>query len=148
MSSTCCLGPLFRKTTWVGSGFSDGSRLETRDISGSCCVTSLGSRVGITAVDAAGSAMLRLWHGLGLLQMVGFKASVQRTGFQVNLARVGGRSKRVQEHKKREIERTLARCFKQSDLDTAHRRLVKSECLYGAEPHPCPRFLPSLHFFM
>ncbi len=101
MSSTCCFGPLFRKTTWVGSGFSDGSRLETRDISGSCCVTSPGSRVGIT-VDTAGSAMLRLWHGLGLLQMVGFKASVQRTGFQVNLARVGGRSKRVQEHKKRE----------------------------------------------
>ncbi len=108
MSSTCCFGPLFRKTTWVGSGFSDGSRLETRDISGSCCVTSPGSRVGITAVDAAGSAMLRLWHGLGLLQMVGFKASVQRTGFQVNLARVGGRSKRVQEHK-RERERTRMR---------------------------------------
>ncbi len=36
------------ETTWVGSGFSDGSRLETRDISGSCCVTSPGSRVGIT----------------------------------------------------------------------------------------------------
>ncbi len=28
----------------------------------------------------------------------------------------------------------LARCFKQSDLDTAHRRLVESECLYGAPP--------------
>ncbi len=40
----------------------------------------------------------------------------------------------------------LARCFKQSDLDTAHRRLVESECLYGAEPRPCPWFLPSLHF--
>ncbi len=26
----------------VGSGFSDGSHLETRDISGSCCVTSPG----------------------------------------------------------------------------------------------------------
>ncbi len=78
----------------VALGNSAGSRR--------CCVTSPGSRVGITAVDAAGSAMLRLWHGLGLLQMVGFKARVQRTGFQVNLARVGGRSKRVQEHKKRE----------------------------------------------
>ncbi len=123
----------------VALGNSAGSRR--------CCVTSPGIRVGIMAVDAAGSAMLRLWHGLGLLQMVGFKASIQRTGFQVNLARVGGRSKRVQEHK-RERERTLARCFKQSDLDTAHRRLVESECLYGAEPHPCPCFLPSLHFFM
>ncbi len=40
-----------------------------------------------------------------------------------------------------ERERTLAHCFKQSDLDTAHRRLVKSECLYGAEPRPCPGFL-------
>ncbi len=47
VSSTCCFGPLLRKTTWVGSGFSDGSHLETRDISGSCCVTSPGSRVGI-----------------------------------------------------------------------------------------------------
>ncbi len=36
---------------------------------------------------------------------------------------------------------TLARCFKQSDLDTAHRRLVESECPYGAEPRPCPWFL-------
>ncbi len=41
---------------------------------------------------------------------------------------------------------TLAHCFKQSDLDIAHRRLVESECLYGAEPHPCLWFLPSLHF--
>ncbi len=41
-------------------------------------------------------------------------------------------------------ERTLARCFKQSDLDTAHRRLVESECLYGAEPRPWD--IPSLHF--
>ncbi len=30
------------ETTGVGSGFSDGSHLETRDISGSCCVTSRG----------------------------------------------------------------------------------------------------------
>ncbi len=30
------------ETTWVGSRFSGGSRLETRDISGSCCVTSRG----------------------------------------------------------------------------------------------------------
>ncbi len=30
------------ETTWVGSCFSGGSRLETRDISGSCCVTSRG----------------------------------------------------------------------------------------------------------
>ncbi len=30
------------ETTWVGSCFSGGSRLETRDISGICCVTSRG----------------------------------------------------------------------------------------------------------
>ncbi len=78
------------ETTWVGSGFSDGSRLETRDISGSCWEPCWNH-----GVDAAGSAMLRLWHGLGLLQMVGFKARVQRTGFQVNLARVGGRIARA-----------------------------------------------------
>ncbi len=120
MFSTCCSG----KLCWVASLL--------RDVTGEPCWNH--------GVDAAGSAMLRLWHGLGLLQMLGFKARVQRTGFQVNLARVGGRSKRVQEHKKRE-SCTLARCFKQSDLDTAHRRLVESECLYGAEPRPCPWFL-------
>ncbi len=31
-------------------------------------------------------------------------------------------------------------------LDTAHRRLVESECLYGVEPCPCPWDIPSLHF--
>ncbi len=31
-------------------------------------------------------------------------------------------------------------------LDIAHRRLVQSECRYGAEPCACPGFLPSLHF--
>ncbi len=67
----------------VALGNSAGSRR--------CCVTSPGSRVGITELFAAGSAMLRLWHGLGLLQMVCFKARVERTGFQANLARVGGR---------------------------------------------------------
>ncbi len=124
------------------SGNSAGSRR--------CCVTSPGSRVGITAVDAAGSAMLWLWHGLGLLQMVGFKARVQQTGFQVNLACVGGRVARAgrEFRSTKERERTRTRCFKQSDLDTAHRRLVESECLHGAEPHPCPWCLPSLHFFM
>ncbi len=33
-------------------------------------------------------------------------------------------------------------------LDIAHRRLVQSECRYGAEPRPCSGFLPSLHFVM
>ncbi len=38
------------------------------------------------------------------------------------------------ESRKRERERTLARCFKQSDLDTAHRRLVESVSVWGGAP--------------
>ncbi len=73
----------------------------------------------------------------GWLVSVGVKASVQRTR--------PGHELREQEEspgaQERERESTLARCFKQSDLDTAHRRQVESECLYGAEPRPCPWFL-------
>ncbi len=108
-----------------------------------CCVTSPGSRVGITAVDAAGSAMLRLWHGLGLLQMVGFKASVQQTGFQVNLARVGGRSKsrkRVQEHKRESENADAPRLLNCPVLDPPTGGW-SNQCPYGAEPRPCPWFL-------
>ncbi len=118
----------------VALGNSAGSRR--------CCVTSPGIRVGITAVDAAGSAMLRLWHGLGLLQMVGFKASIQRTGFQVNLARVGGRSKRDQEHK-RERESARWRVVLNSPIWTPPTGGWSNQSVY-----PCPWFLPSLHFFM
>ncbi len=113
--STCCSG----KLCWLASLL--------RDVTGEPCWNH--------RISAAGSAMLRLWHGLGLLQMVGFKARVQRT---VRVASCENR-KRVQEHKRESCP--LARCFKQSDLDTAHRRLVESECLYGAEPRPCPWFL-------
>ncbi len=65
-----------------------------------------------------------------MVGLVGVKARVQRTGFQVVLARktMKGRSKSKRE------SCTLAHCFKQSDLDTAHRRLVESECPYGAPP--------------
>ncbi len=62
------------ETTWVGSCFSGGSRLETRDISGSCCVTSRGklfshlrsssSLLRRTARYAAGSVMLRRLQSL------------------------------------------------------------------------------------
>ncbi len=53
----------------VGSGFSDGSRLETRDISGSCWLTSPGLFDAGFALRwkrryAAGSAMLRRLHSL------------------------------------------------------------------------------------
>ncbi len=98
------------------------------------------------------SSMLRLWHGFGLLQMVGFKVRVQRAGLQVSLARVGGRScefrstRELQEmfkpcsRESRERERALSRVVLNCPfLDLAHRRLVQSERRYGTEPrlHGC-----------
>ncbi len=99
------------------------------------CETSRGKPCWSTGLFAVGSAMLRLWHGLGLfrwLVSVGVKARDQRTGFQVILARrsMKGRSKRERN--------AVAPRFKLSDFGPAHRRLVKSECPYGAEPRPCP----------
>ncbi len=75
------------EATWVGSCLSGGSRLETRDISGNCCVTSPGSQCwnhgAVCCWFHDVTALARSWT----LQMVGFKARVQRTGFQVVLAR-------------------------------------------------------------
>ncbi len=62
---------------------------------------------------------------------------------------------RVQEHKREKREsahsRVVLNC---SVLDIAHRRLVQSECRYGAEPRPRPGLLGwnlssviSLHFW-
>ncbi len=72
-----------------------------------------------TWVSTRGSVMLRLWHGLGLLQMVGFKASVQRTG-----ARWRAQLRKQEESVSREVRArfqrfkrescTQARCFKLS----------------------------------
>ncbi len=101
------------EATWVGSCLSGGSRLETRDISGNCCVTSPGSHVGITELFAAGSAMLRLWHGLGLFIWLVSRRESSGPASRSSLRGVGGRVARTG----RESERTLARCFKQSDLD-------------------------------
>ncbi len=120
--STCCSDPLF------------GSM---------CCsgnlrwLTSRGKPCWSTGLFAVGSAMLRLWHGLGLfrwLVSVGVKARVQRTGFQVILERraMKGRSKSKRERN------TVAPRFKLSDFGPSHRRLVESEYPYGAEPRPCP----------
>ncbi len=89
-------------------------------------------------------APLRLWHGLRPPPMVGFVERVQRAGFQVSLARVLAR--RVQEHRRvaREEEKRAraarASSFQLSGLDAAHRRLIESDCPYGAELHPCPWF--------
>ncbi len=83
-----------------------------------CCVTSPGK---LSSALQSLSSLLRdvtLWHGLGLLQMVGFKASVQRTGArwraqlrkQEALVSRGSRESRDS----RERARTLARHFKLS----------------------------------
>ncbi len=44
--------------------------------------------------------------------------------------------------------RGRASSFQLSGLDAAHRRLIESDCPYGAEPHPCPWFsgaMPTRH---
>ncbi len=92
---------------WVGSCLSGGSRLETRDISGNCCVTSRGSRVGITELFAAGSAMLRLWHGLGLFRWLVSRRESSGPASRSSLRGVGGWVARTG----RESESTLAPCF-------------------------------------
>ncbi len=63
-------------------------------------------------------------------------------------ARTGREFSGVQESFKRcsrEVHERESACWrvvlKQSDLDTAHRWLVESECRYGAESRPCPGFL-------
>ncbi len=104
--------------------------------------------------DVIGKALLSnpltswLRYGFGTVlrppPMVGFVERVQRAGFQVSLARVWAR--RVQERprvargKRRERRRGRASSFQLSGLDAAHRRLIESDCPYGAELHPCPWF--------
>ncbi len=100
------------------------------------------------------TALARSWTSL-----VGFVVRVQRAGFQVSLARVGARSyefrstRELQEREESERahSRVVLNC---SVLDIAHRRLVQSECRYGAEPRPRPGLLGwnlssgiSLHFW-
>ncbi len=67
--------------------------------------------------------------------MVGFKASVQRTGacWRAQLRRAGRFTREVRE-RVRERARTLARRFKPSGLDIAHRRLVQSVSVWGGAP--------------
>ncbi len=102
--------------------------------------------------------ILRLWHGLRLLPMVGSEVSVQRTGarWRAQLRGVSEMFKpcsRESERQKR-ASAPLARRFKTDQLGPAHGRLVESDCPYGAEPRPCPGLLGwnlssviSLHFW-
>ncbi len=94
------------------------------------------------------TALARSWTSL-----VGFIVRVQRAGFQVSLARVGARryefmSTRELQEGREERARGRASSFQLSGLDAAHRRLIESDCPYGAEPHPCPWFsgaMPTRH---
>ncbi len=73
--------------------------------------------------------------------MVGFKASVQRTGarWRAQLRKAGRVSfKRGSREGSREGARTLACRFKPSGLDIAHRRLVQSVSVWGGAPPARP----------
>ncbi len=84
--------------------------------------------------------------------MVGFEASVQRTGarwraqLRKQEALVSRGSRESRDSRARAAHRRVV--LNCPVLDIAHRRLVQSECRYGAEPRPCPGSLPSLHFVM
>ncbi len=86
--------------------------------------------------------MLRLWHGLRLLPMVGSEVSVQRTGarWRAQLRGVPESSEiqemfkpcsRESQKRERAHSRVVLNC---PSLDIAYRRLVQSERRYGAEP--------------
>ncbi len=127
VSSTCCFQSFVTVSTWfprVALGNSAGSR----------CVTSSGKLSSplqsLSSLFCGVTALARSWTSL-----VGFVVRVQRTGFQVSLARVGARSYEFRSTRElRERARALARRFKLSGVDIAHRRLVQSERRYGAEP--------------
>ncbi len=91
--------------------------LGTRGIFENCCLTSLGKPCWSTGLFAAGSAMLWLWHSLGLfrwLVSVGIKARVQRTGFRVVLARsrraMRSKSKRARRRERATHTRLVLNC--------------------------------------
>ncbi len=101
---------MFRVSTWfprVALGNSAGSR----------CVTSSGKLSSplksLSSLFCGVTALARSWTSL-----VGFVVRVQRTGFQVSLARVGARSYEFrstrESRERRERARALARRFKLS----------------------------------
>ncbi len=158
------LGKLCSSRTWVstryfcpvsenhvvGSGFSDGSRLETLDISGSCWLAAPGklSSAVVEFVAPWCYALARSWTSSdGWFQG---EPPADRRALEGAVAKAGSvsfeRFQRVQRFKRASCtQRVVLNC---PVLDIAHRRLVQSECRYGAEPRPCPGFLPSLHFVM
>ncbi len=128
------------------------SRVQLRRCSGNsagllrCRVTSPG-KLSSATVDFV--APLRLWHGLrpingwfrrrgssGPARVVGRSRENGKRSFrdvQAMFKRV-----RAPEEERRRV--TRASSFQLSGLDAAHRRLIESDCPYGAELHPCPWF--------
>ncbi len=86
------------------------------------------------------SRILRLWHGLRLLPMVGSEVSVQRTGarWRAQLRGVSEMFKPCSRESERQKRRERV-VLNRPTFDIAHRRLVQSERRYGAEPrlHGC-----------
>ncbi len=95
-------------------------------------------------------APLRLWHSLrpingwfprrgssGPARVVGRSRENGKRSFRD----VQAMFKRVRAPEEEKRERvTRASSFQLSGLDAAHRRLIESDCPYGAELHPCPWF--------
>ncbi len=120
------------------------SRVETWD----GCVTSSGKlssqsltswlRYGFgTALDPL-RWLVWLWESSGPASRSALRA-FERAEF---------RSARELQEGREERERAArASSFQLSGLDAAHRRLIESDCPYGAEPHPCP-WLSCKAFFM
>ncbi len=96
-------------------------------------------------------APLRLWHSLRPPSdgWFGCESLAGRLPGQP-CARLSAPSSGAPESCKREEKReraARASSFQLSGLDAAHRRLIESDCPYGAEPHPCP-WLSCKAFFM
>ncbi len=142
MSSTCCFGPLFRKTTWlvrVPPMALVWKHVIYLEVAG-------WRHRGSFPLQSLNSLLrdVTLWHGLGLLQMVGFKASVQRTGarwraqLRKQEALVFERFQRF----KRESARTQRIVFKNSLIWTPPTCGWSNQNVgMGQEPRPCPGFL-------
>ncbi len=143
------------ETTWVGSGFSDCSRLETRDISGSCCVTSWGKLFShlrsssFVETDRAlcywfcdVMAFTKSFDSPSLSQPVLRRESSGPSGSRV--ARTGRESRSTRESENADAPRLL-NC-PVLDPPTGG---WSNQCPYGAEPRPCPWFLgPCLRHLM
>ncbi len=142
-SSTCCFTEMsdsfVSSATWVGSCFSGGfvwkhvvslkTLLLLRDVTGKAPLSS-----AVVWFFVEMDSVLCCWFCDVTESLIGFSQPVLRresSGLASGLRwrAMEGRSK------KQESERnTVAPRFKLSDFGPAHRRLVESECPYGAEP--------------